>query len=152
MDYNSVMQRHLGNISRQVGNDVSNRYNYIVSNDDLTNAYLQMRDELGYPLMVDSKNRRAIVYNKKGLEKKIQELINQSILSNIQLLERMIVEDVVSSITMSINGIGKGSNGGTLVKNNSATSMFASALAKGLVLSVGKLIDEITNPKERKKK
>ena len=64
----------------------------------------------------------------------------------------MIVEDVVSSITMSINGIGKGSNGGTLVKNNSATSMFASALAKGLVLSVGKLIDEITNPKERKKK
>ena len=30
-----------------------------------TSVYL---NELGYPLMMDSKYRRAIVYNKKGLE------------------------------------------------------------------------------------
>ena len=37
MDYNSALQRHLGNISRQVGHDVYKRYSYIVSQDDLTN-------------------------------------------------------------------------------------------------------------------
>ena len=72
MDYNSALQRHLGNISRQVGHDVSKRYSYIVSQDDLTNAWLQMNNDLGYPLMMDSKYRRAIVMNKQGLEKKIR--------------------------------------------------------------------------------
>lgn len=64
MDYRKAMQHHMRNISRQVGRDVSRRYNYIVTNDELTNAYLKMRNDLGYPLMMDSKYRRAIVYNK----------------------------------------------------------------------------------------
>ena len=74
---NSDMKRHMNNLGRLVGHKVGNglsTYQYILNSDDLTNAYLQMRNDLGYPLMVDSKYRRAIVYNKQGLEKRIQEI------------------------------------------------------------------------------
>ena len=78
----SAMQRHMNNLGRLVGHNIgsgANKYQYILNSDDLTNAYLQMRNDLGYPLMVDSKYRRAIVYNKQGLEKRIQQMINDTI-------------------------------------------------------------------------
>ena len=104
MDYNSALQRHLGNISRQVGHDVSKRYSYIVSQDDLTNAWLQMHNDLGYPLMMDSKYRRAIVMNKQGLEKKIAEMVNECIIANIKELENMVAEDIGNDIESMLNG------------------------------------------------
>lgn len=64
MNIKEMQKRHLGNISRQVGHDVSKKYSYIVNQDELTNAYFQMREELNYPLMMESRYRRAIVYNK----------------------------------------------------------------------------------------
>ena len=94
-------------MSRLVGHDVTDRYSYIVSRDDLVNAYLNMRNELGYPLMVDSKHRRAIVYNKKGLEKKVQQIINETIINNIGMLDSAIVSDItnkLNSITQTANG------------------------------------------------
>lgn len=150
MDYESAMQRHLGNISRQVGHDVSNRYSYIVSQDDLTNAYLQARNDLGYPLMMDSKYRRAIVYNKKGLEKKIAEMVNDCIIANIKELERMVAEDIGNDIESMLNGLVQTSNGTVTLgkgssRSGSGTVRFASALTKGLVKGVGKIIDDMTN-------
>ncbi len=35
---NNTTKRHLGNISRLVGHDVSNKYSYIISESDLINA------------------------------------------------------------------------------------------------------------------
>lgn len=151
MDYKNVMQHHIGNLRRAVGSDTSGKYSYIVSNDELTNAYLQMRNELGYPLMIDSKYRRAIVYNKQGIENKIQELINQSILSNIKLLEDTVAEDIVNAVMNQIGGINNIVNNGyqvtksTIKKSSSALSIFASAMAKTIIGGIGKMIDEFTN-------
>lgn len=150
----SGMQHHLGNISRMVGNDVSKRYSYVVSNDELTNAYIQMRNELGYPLMMDSKYRRAIVYNKTGLEKKITEMINNTIMANIKELEKMVAEDIVNDVLRQINSI-KTIGNGTFVKGSSGTSNFASRLgsmlAKSMVKGIGDIIDDMldTNDKRR---
>ena len=72
MGYKSAQQRHMNNLGRLVGHKVGSglsTYQYILNSDDLTNAYLQLHDELGYPLQIESRYRRAIVYNKKGLEK-----------------------------------------------------------------------------------
>ena len=144
----NAMNKHLGNISRAVGHDVTNKYNYIISSDDLTNAYVKMKDELGYPLMLDSKYRRAIVYNKKGLEKKIRETIDKSIINNIMLLDRMVVEDIVTQL----NGITQSSNGKMIIGktsvSNNTMNLFSNALVKGLVSGVGKIIDDITDIKE----
>ena len=147
----NAMNKHLGNISRAVGHDVTNKYSYIISSDDLTNAYVKMKDELGYPLMIDSKYRRAIVYNKKGLEKKIRETIDNCIIDNIMLLDRMVVEDIVTQL----NGIMQSANGKIMIgKNNvssNAKNLFSNALVKGLVNGVGKIIDDITNIEEERK-
>lgn len=153
MDYNSAIQRHLGNISRQVGHDISKRYSYIVSQDDLTNAWLQMHNDLGYPLMMDSKYHRAIVYNKQGLEKQIAQMVNDCIIANIKELESMVAEDIGKDIESMLNGLVQAANGTvTLGKTSSrsggsAINRFTSALVKGLVKGVGKIIDDMTNPK-----
>ena len=158
MNYNSALQRHLGNISRQVGHDVSKRYSYIVSQDDLTNAWLQMHNDLGYPLMMDSKYHRAIVYNKQGLEKQIAQMVNDCIIANIKELESMVAEDIGKDIESMLNGLVQAANGTvTLGKTSSrsggsATNKFASALAKGLVKGVSKIIDDMTNPKDDRRR
>ena len=145
------MNKHLGNISRAVGHDVTNKYSYIISSDDLTNAYVKMKDELGYPLMIDSKYRRAIVYNKKGLQKKIENVIDNCIINNISLLDRIVVEDIVSqlnSITQSANGmlsVGKKNS-----SNISAINMFANSMLKGVLKGVDNIIDDIINRKDER--
>ena len=47
---NSDMNRHMNNLGRLVGHKVGSglsTYQYILNSDDLTNAYLQMRNDLG---------------------------------------------------------------------------------------------------------
>lgn len=157
MDNQGAMKKHLGNISRQVGHDVSNKYSYIVSQDDLINAYLQMRNDLGYPLMMDSKYRRAIVYNKQGLEKKIAEMVNECIIDNIKELEGMIIEDVGNDIEGMFNGLIQAADGTIRIgkaskSGGSAIKRFASVIAKGLVKGVGKIVDDMTNPKDDRRR
>ena len=147
----NAMNKHLGNISRVVGHDVTNKYSYVVNSNDLTNAYVKMKDELGYPLMIDSKYRRAIVYNKKGLQKKIENVIDNCIINNISLLDRIVVEDIVSqlnSITQSANGmlsVGKKNS-----SNISAINMFANSMLKGVLKGVENIIDDIVNQKDER--
>ena len=89
-----------------------------------------------------------IVYNKKGLEKQIRQSINDTIISNIHLLERMVVEDIVGML----NGIVQSANGTiTLGKSGvskSATNLFVDAMVKGIVKGVGSIIEDMTNPKD----
>lgn len=151
MDTKKAMQYHIGNLKRAVGNNSSGKYSYIVNNSELTNAYLQMRSELGYPLMVDSKYRRAIVYNKQGIENKIQELINQSIISNIKLLENIVAEDIVNAVMSQISSMSNAINNGyimtknTIKKSGNTLSIFANALAKSIIGGMGRVIDDIIN-------
>lgn len=149
MNYQNAMQNHLGNISRQVGHDVSNRYSYVISEDDLTNAWLQMHNDLGYPLMMDSKYRRAIIYNKQGLERQITQMVNNCIIANMKELERMVIEDIGKDLESMLNGITQAANGTITLgkpqsKSGNATNRFADALAKGLAKGVGKIIDDMT--------
>lgn len=156
MNAQEQMQRHLGNISRQVGHNVSNRYNYIVSQDELTNAYLQMRSELGYPLMIDSKYRRAIVWNKKGIEKKISDMIKNCIFSNLKQLESIVAKDIVEEIRMQLQGIKQMQNGTLVtgkVKSNSFENdiiRFANNITRGVIKEIGKIADDMVNGNKRK--
>ena len=140
MDYNKAMKHHLGNLSRLTGTDCSSRYSYIISGNEFAKAYAQMRDELGYPLMMESKNRRAIVYNKKGLEKQITKLINDTIIENIKLIDTFVAQDIVNKVNGAISGSGvaKGST-------NAFASMLGSALGKGIVKGIGDILDDMMN-------
>lgn len=152
MDYEKAKANHLGNISRQVGHDVTNKYHYIVSGNDFINSYIKMRNELGYPLMMDSKYRRAVVYNKKGIEKQINETIIKTLVNNIHLLDRMIVEDITSQLNSLVKTADGTFKTNKNINNKSSMNMFINAMVKGLVQGIGHIVEDITNPKDRKKK
>ena len=160
IDYDSAMKHHLGNISRQVGHDVSNRYSYIVNQDDLTNAWLQMHNDLGYPLMVDSKYRRAIVYNKEGLEKQIQKMIAECIQASSKELADMVATDTVNEIAAQLNSLTQAANGQIVIgktgggsnRSSGAANRFAAALGRNLVKGFFKLIDDITEPTDKRRR
>lgn len=140
------MKRHQANLGRLVGKKTSggHKYSYIVNTDDLTNAYLQMRNDLGYPLMVDSKYRRAIVYNKEGLEKKIQNMINEVLEESAKALSDIVVAD----ITYQLNNITMASNGKMVVggsRSFNMASMLGKALGKGLVKGFFNILDDMTD-------
>lgn len=142
MNYRNTLKHHMGNIRRASGGKGGSRYEYMINQSDIASAYMQMRDELGYPLMIDSRNRRAIVYNKKGVEKKIQQLIDNCILSNIKLLENMVATDIVNEVNRQLNGITQ--MGKTTVKSSNV-NLFASAMTKGLMNGIGSIVDDMIN-------
>lgn len=140
------MQRHMANLGRLYGHKTSggSKYSYIVNTDDLTNAYLQMRQDLGYPLMIDSKYRRAIVYNKEGLERKIQNMINEVLEESAKKLSDIVVADIsyqLNNLTMNSKGqiVGSGNHSFNMA------SMLGSAIGKGLVKGFFNILDDITD-------
>ncbi len=141
------MDRHLGNMSVLVGHNV-NRYSLLLNTDDLTNAYLKMRNDLGYPLMLESTYRRAIVYNKQGLEKQIESMIAEVVGENFSKLTDLVANDVVNTL----NTIHQLANGqvvlGTTSQSNKLSSLIGKALGKGLVKGLVKgffdILDDIT--------
>lgn len=147
MGYKSAQQRHMNNLGRLVGHKVGSglsTYQYILNSDDLTNAYLQLHDELGYPLQIESRYRRAIVYNKKGLEKRIQDMINDT----IEAAAKNLSDIVVADITNQLNNITMAANGKIVVgggKSFNLGGMIGHALGKGLVDGFFTIIDEITD-------
>lgn len=140
------MKKHIGNISRLAGNDVSVRYGYAVDKDSIVGRYMQMRSELGYPLVIDSRNRRAVVYNKKGVEKEIQKLIDKCVISEVKQMENMIANDVVDLITYHLNGIPQYNNN---VKSNGVIRNISSAMVMGLAKGVVDIVDDMINNNDK---
>lgn len=139
---NKSTKKHFGDISRLVGHDVSNRYSYIIDEKDLTNAWLQFHNDLGYPLMIDSKYRRAIVYNKSGLERKIQQMIMEVMEENGKILADMIAND----ITNQLNNLTDTANGKLTTTKSNRSFYLANAISKGLVKGFFKVLDDIIIP------
>ncbi len=152
-NYSSYHQTHVRNLGRAIGKNLNgvNKYSYILSSDDLTNAYLQMRNDLGYPLMLESTYRRAIVYNKQGLEKKIENMINNCLEEAAKNLSDIIVAD----ITYQLNNITTAANGKIVVgggKSFNMASMLGSALGKGLVKGFFNILDDITDNEDYRRR
>lgn len=141
---NPAIKRHIGNLSRAVGYNYSTKYSYIVSESELINAYLQMRNDLGYPLMTDSKYRRAIIYNKQGIEKKIQQMITEVIGENGQKLANLVTNEVVTQL----NSISQMANGQVVAKggkqSNGLGKAIGGAIGKGLVNGFSNILEDIT--------
>ena len=111
-----------------------------------------MHHDLGYPLKVDSKYRRAIVYNKSGLEKQIQDMITKVIGEHLQELGDLVVDD----ITYQLNNLATSANGTIVRKSGIHTSNFGAligkALGKGLVKGFNDILDDITNTNNRNRR
>lgn len=139
---NKETKRHLGNISRSVGHDVTNRYNYIISESDLIDAWVKLHNDLGYPLMTDSKYHRAIIYNKEGLEKQIESMINSVIAENMQELADIVAADINAQLN-SLTQVANGQLMRTSGHNSNMGALIGKAIGNGLVKSFNDFLDDI---------
>ncbi len=151
---NKEIKRHLGNISRSVGHDISShRYSYIISESDLINAWLQMHNDLNYTLLTDSKYHRALVFNKPGLEKYIQENLIKQMEQNFNELSDIVTRD----LEMLLNNLIQTKNGTiSITKSNNSKhdtlNLWASAAAKGIVKGIADIMDDIMNYEDDKRR
>ena len=79
-EYTAVSQRHQRNLKRsinQFGNG-SIRYEYILTREQLINAYLTRMDDLGYALKVEPKRDRFVI-NKEVMRKAIEQATTQAL-------------------------------------------------------------------------
>lgn len=151
-----AMNRHMGNMSRLSGGDgMTARYSYAIDTEDMMHQLGRMHEDLLYDLAIDSRYKRAIVYNKKGLEKAIRECVNKCIAEALSELGYSVADNVVNEIVRQLNGIMQLQNGQIVVKNNGRSNSdidrFANMLVKGLVRETGKIIEDMVDGDGRKK-
>ena len=137
---------HLGNLSRLVGHPVT-RYEYMLSGDDIMNAWAQAHADLGYPLKKESARQRYLIYNKQGLEKQINEIITELIINSEKILIEMLKEDatqIMQELADSINVV----NNQVVIKKPSNQNSFGSKvgkyLGKAIAQATKKIIKEMT--------
>lgn len=139
--YSSAMKHHLGNISRQTGSDVSSKYSYIISQDELVNAWVEAHNDLGYPLKKESYRDRYLIYNKQGLEKEIASIITNEILANLDELTSAVAEDIALKIEGMVSGLSM-NHTINLTNGNSKTSSIATLIGKGVAKGIVKIAEE----------
>ena len=61
IDRKGAMSRHQNKLSNITGNDVSRRYSYILTGNDLLNAYLNSKKDLNYALRKEVKRDRFVL-------------------------------------------------------------------------------------------
>lgn len=149
---NNAMQNHLGNWSRVVGHPVT-RYEYILSGDELTNAWVQAHADLNYALKKESARDRYLIYNKKGLEKQIEQVVMNSIAAAAKELPAVIAEDAINEIMAALGTLKIVNNEFVIGKmptktGSSNLDKFAALLAKELVKGTFKAIEDMTDYKK----
>lgn len=124
-------------------NGTNATYSYAIDTNSYAELWHRLHNDLGYPLKVDSRYKRAIIYNKQGLEKQIQKMITEVIEKNLKELADMVADD----ITIQLNSLRPSANGNMIIsnRNNSTISLFATSLSKGLVNGLSKIIEDITS-------
>lgn len=153
---NNAMSRHISNMSKLSGGNGENaRYNYIINTDDLITELGRMHNDLSYDLAIDSRYKRAIIYNKSGLEKAIYEAVNKCVIDALEEMGRSVANDVVNDIVYQMNGLIQLSNNTIVLGKGSASysslERFAKMLVKGVVKEVGKIIDDTINGEDKRK-
>lgn len=139
---NEYMKHHLGNLSRQVGHDVSNRYSYILSQDELLNAYFQQRQDLQYALRKEIKRDRFIL-NSRGLEKELNRILEEAITEAANQMLIWLSEDANNVLQSVLDGIPSGT-----LKLSPSTHRFIKMLTTQAVNETMNIINEITNPND----
>lgn len=147
MNHQFAMNNHLGNLSKLAGHPVT-KYEYILSQNELTNAWVKAHADLGYPLLKESARDRYLITNKAGLEKKVNEVIAELIVNSKKILVDMLNQDATCTVQDVLNGIDIKNNkfvvGVTATHTDSYASKMAKFLGKAIGQAAGKIVDIMT--------
>ena len=147
---NNAMNNHYNNLSRLVGRDITNRYEYIMTSDDLLKSFVEAKRDLTYPLRKEVKRDRYIL-NAQSLENCLEDAINKA-LKEVEKGMTDVANNTVNDVVSALNNITTSGNKFTAkpIKRSFAADvgkMFVKSLAK----STAKIFNDMMNVNNRRR-
>lgn len=147
---NNAINNHLNNLSRLAGRDVTNRYEYIMTSNDLLKSFIEAKRDLTYPLRKEVKRDRYIL-NAESLEKALEEAINKA-LTEVEKGMTDVANNTVNDVVSALNNITTSGNKfiAKPIKRSFAADvgkMFIKSLAK----NTAKIFNDMMNINNRRR-
>ena len=147
MNSKQVMRNHIGNINRAAGNSgTGSRYEFIMSQDDLMNAYFQSHKDLNYALLKQSKRDRFLVANSAGLQKELKKICDDAIQKASKQLAELVAADARNEVERQIGAALSGKSAATASNNISRsqkTSALSDAIVGGFMSGIGGILNDM---------
>lgn len=146
MNNKRAMRNHIGNINRVAGNSgTGSRYEFIMSQDDLMNAYFQSHRDLAYNLRKEVKRDR-FVLNSAGLEKELKRICDDAIQKASKQLAELVAADARNEVERQIGAALSGKSAATASNNISRsqkTSALSDAIVGGFMSGIGGILSDM---------
>ena len=139
---NSTMKRHIGNINKSVGTISGNRYEYILSQDDLMRAYFESHKDLNYNLRKEVKRDRFIL-NSSAMQQEINKICGKAIQGASKELAELVAADARTEIEKQICAAFGSSNPAAKRSNKNSTSALANAIVGGITSGFGDILSDM---------
>ncbi len=85
-------------------NGSTNKYQYIIDQNDLIKAFNDSRNKLNYALLKESARQRFLIANSEGLKKKFFDAIIEDIKKSTDQLEQQVANDIAGYVIAAVNG------------------------------------------------
>ena len=158
---NYNFERHIHNLKKSAGlsGNGTIKYEYILSKDQLYDAYLKRMDDLGYPLKVEPKRDRYVM-NSKVLKKAFEDATTKALeqLENeiYNFIDKEVLKVIDQETTALLNTISVSSGQFTTnrkpINRSSWASRFGKLLGKKLAKTAMNIFDDMINPKSARKR
>lgn len=158
MEYEELFQEHVGKLRRASGlKDTGSyyRYDYIVSQNELADAFMRSRNALGYPLRMQARYKDdRFIYTGDALEKDLGEAIAKSMGHIENELREAIMHDIIPDVEACLNSIQVVNNQITIptTRLRSPKNSFATRLGKLLGRELVKTMMSFFKDKSKRRK
>lgn len=138
-----MMKSHIGQLQRAAGGEgTGGRYEYILSQDELMNAYMQSRKDLTYALRKEAKRDR-FVMNSAGLQKEINKICAEAIDEASKQMAAMVEQDARNAIERAMASIGGTPAPAANSRSTNTGALLGKSLANGLMKGLGGILDDM---------
>ena len=146
------MKRHHDNLKRSLGKN-GIEYKYILTQDDLTRAWMESRKDLAYALRKEVKRDRYVL-NTEGLQKDLEKALVKAIDEAYEQLRELVEKGLIPDIERTLNMITVKDNqfvAPKLAKSKSSwASRFGAMLGRAIAKTTVKMFEETTGLKNRR--
>ena len=146
MNSKQIMRNHIANINRVAGNSgTGSRYEFIMSQDDLMNAYFNSHRDLAYNLRKEVKRDR-IVMNAAGLQKELKKICDDILQNASKELAELVAQDARTEVERQLNAALSGKTTAAASNNISrsrSTSKLSDAIVGGFMSGIGGILSDM---------
>lgn len=147
MNSKQIIRNHIANINRVAGNSgTGSRYEFIMSQDDLMNAYFNSHKDLNYALLKQSKRDRFLVANSAGLQKELKKICDDILQNASKELAELVAQDARTEVERQLNAALSGKTAATASNNISrsrSTSKLSDAIVGGFMSGIGGILSDM---------